>query len=206
MDENVYNTLVQRYKELFEFTGGGGAIDVPYDIDIHITEINTEAIDSEYMNSRFKKYIKAINTTDAAEALDELHKTFATLSQEDQRFAWLFLGDFQRGDVHLEEGKTIREYIAEYKQTAKNDQIHRFAQAVGLNEDKLRTLMEQVVTETNINSFGRFDDLFSTVDKHTAKAFLEKESGTTIRPREVGIKIDALVRRFVLEGGFEIVN
>lgn len=206
LDENVYNTLVQRYKELFESTGGGGADDVPYDIDTHITEINTEAIDSEYMNSRFKKYIKAINTTDAAEALDELHKTFATLSQEDQRFAWLFLGDFQRGDVHLEEGKTLREYIAEYKQTAKKDQIHRFAQAVGLNEDKLRTLMAQTVTEANINSFGRFDDLLSTVDKHTAKAFLEKESETTIRPREVGIKIDALVRRFILEGGFEIGN
>lgn len=44
------------------------------------------------------------------------------------------------------------------------------------------------MTEANINSFGRFDDLLSTVDKHTVKAFLEIESETTIRPREVGIK------------------
>lgn len=49
---------------------------------------------------------------------------------------------FQRGDVHLEEEKTLHEYIPEYKLTAKKDQIYRLAQAVGLNEDKLRTLME----------------------------------------------------------------
>ncbi len=204
LDENIYNTLVQRYKELFESEEGGSIDEAPYDIDTHITEINTEAIDSEYMNSRFKKYIKAINTADAADALDELHKTFATLSQEDQRFAWLFLGDFQRGDVHLEEGKTLREYIAEYKLAAKNDQIHRFAEAIGIDESKLRALMEQTVTEANINSFGRFDDLLSTVNKHTAKVFLEKKSGNVVRPREIGIKIDALVRRFVLTGGFEV--
>lgn len=77
-----------------------------------------------------------------AEAVDESYKTLARLSQENLRFAWLFLGGFQRGDVHLEEEKTLREYIPEYKLTAKKDQIHRLAQAVGLNEDKLRKLME----------------------------------------------------------------
>lgn len=77
-----------------------------------------------------------------AEAVDELYKTLARLSQENLRFAWLFLGGFQRGDVHLEKEKTLREYIPEYKLTAKKDQIHRLAQAVGLNEDKLRKLME----------------------------------------------------------------
>ena len=58
-----------------------------------------------------------------AEAVDESYKTLARLSQENLRFAWLFLGGFQRGDVHLEKEKTLREYIPEYKLTAKKDQI-----------------------------------------------------------------------------------
>ena len=55
---NIYLILVLRYKEL---TGGGGGIggdDVPYDLAGYITEIDTGLIDSDYMNSRFDKYIK----------------------------------------------------------------------------------------------------------------------------------------------------
>ena len=52
----------------------------------------TGVIDADYMNSRFVKYIKLINQTSVSEelvtqALDELHKTFAMLSQDEQKYA-----------------------------------------------------------------------------------------------------------------------
>lgn len=59
LDENTYLILALRYKELFNGSGGGGGVDdVPYDIDTHLTEINTGAIDVNYMNSRFEKWLK----------------------------------------------------------------------------------------------------------------------------------------------------
>ena len=41
----------------------------------------------------------------------------------------------------INEGKTLRDYITEYMASAKNDQIHRFAQALGADEAMLRDFM-----------------------------------------------------------------
>ena len=112
------------------------------------------------MNSRFEKYLKALHSDETSEdlkelALNELHKSFATLNQEEQKYANIFLHDVQRGDVIVEEGKTLRDYITEYQFKAKNDQIHRFADTIGIDEDKLRGMMGLKLTETNINEFGK---------------------------------------------------
>lgn len=109
-DEKTYLVLVLRYKELSGGGGGGTGDDVPYDLVGYITEIDTGLIDADYMNSRFEKYLKLLNLEGAsAEAVEqaetELHKTFATLSQEEQKYANIFLHDIQRGDVAITEGK-----------------------------------------------------------------------------------------------------
>lgn len=60
-DEKSYLILAQRYKELFEGGGEGGRNeDVPYDLVGYLIEIDTGRIDSDYMNSRFEKYLKLI--------------------------------------------------------------------------------------------------------------------------------------------------
>lgn len=210
LDEETYNILLQRYKELYEGTGGGGGgDDAPYDIDTHITQLATGKINTDYMNSRFVKFVKALQINDLSspivkETLDELHKSFAALSQEEQKYANIFLGDFQRGTVQLEEGKTLRDYVTEYQKRAKDDQIHRFAEALGIDEEQLRDFMQLTITESDINAFGRFDRLVDSVDRAKAKAYFEQEEGHTIPARRVPMKIAEILRRFVLNGGFEI--
>ena len=209
-DEKTYLVLVLRYKELFGGGGGnGGGDEVPYDLVGYITEIDTGLIDSDYMNSRFEKYMKLLNldgaTKEAIEQAEtELHKTFATLSQEEQKYANIFLHDIQRGDVEVVEGKTLRDYITEYLSKAKDDQIHRLAVALGLDEAKLRNIMSLKLNSTNINEFGRYDDLKKTVDKVKAKAYFEKLEGIKIIPPKVNVKVDNLLREFILGGGFDI--
>lgn len=209
-DEKTYLVLVLRYKELFGGGGGnGGGDEVPYDLVGYITEIDTGLIDADYMNSRFEKYMKLLNldgaTQEAIEQAEtELHKTFATLSQEEQKYANIFLHDIQRGDVEVIEGKTLRDYITEYLSKAKNDQIHRLAVALGLDEAKLRNIMSLKLNSTNINEFGRYDDLKRTVDKAKAKAYFEKLEGVKIIPPKVNVKVDNLLREFILGGGFDI--
>ena len=206
LDETTYLILALRYKELFSGEGTGlGGDDVPYEIDPHLTEINTGVIDANYMNSRFSKYLKALQDgTETAAVLDELHKSFATLTQEEQKYANIFLHDVQNGDVVVDEGKTLRDYITEYMTSAKNDQIHRFAEALGADEAMLRDFMQLRVTEANINEFGRFDKLKATVNRDSAKVFLETLEGAAIKPFQINMKVDQILRKFILEGGIDI--
>ena len=210
LDENTYLVLVLRYKELSNGGGtGGGNDDIPYDLVGYITEIDTGLIDSDYMNSRFEKYIKLLHIEGTSqEALEqaetELHKTFATLSQEEQKYANIFLHDIQRGDVEFSEDKTLRDYINEYMTKAKDDQIHRVAVALGVDEAKLRNLMSLKLNSTNINEFGRYDDLKKTVNKAKAKEYFEQIEGVKIIPPKVNVKVDNLLREFILGGGMEI--
>lgn len=211
LDENTYLILALRYKELFGGGSGGGTGggDIPYDIDSYLTEINTGKIDVDYMNSRFDKYLKLLQSDESTEdakdkALAELHKTFAMLSQEEQKYANIFLHDVQRGDVTIKEGKSLRDYITEYQENAKNDQIRKFANAIGVDESKLRAFMNLHLSEENINEFGRFDELKESVDRNKAKEYFEKLESTTVPLRKVQIKIDSTLRRFVLEGGFDV--
>lgn len=208
-DEKTYLVLVLRYKELSGGGGGETGEDVPYDLVGYIIEIDTGLIDADYMNSRFEKYLKLLNLEGtSAEAVEqaetELHKTFATLSQEEQKYANIFLHDIQRGDAAISEGKTLRDYITEYLSKAKDDQIHRVTIALGVDEVKLCTIMSLRLNSTNINEFGRYDDLKKTVNKAKAKEYFEKIEGTKIIPPKVNVKVDNLLREFILGGGFEI--
>ena len=201
LDENTYLVLAKRYKELFsgEGGGGGGDDDVPYDIDSYLTEINTEKIDTDYMNSRFVKYVKALtNGTDTEPLLNELHKSFAVLSRDEQRFANMFLLDVQRGKVTVDEGKTLMEYISEYRAAARNDSIHRFATDIGVDEAMLRSFMDRHVTNENINEFGLFDSLMNSVDMAVAKAYFENQEGHEIKPFRIRAKVDNALRKFIL--------
>ena len=211
---NDFMALVQRYKELSNGNddengnGGSDGDDVPFDLVGYITEIDTGRIDAAYMNSRFEKYLKNLHQADVTEeqlqaSLDELHKSFATLTQDEQKYAEIFLHDVQRGEVVVEDGKTLRDYITEYQYKAKNDQIHSFAVAFGLDEDLLKNMMQLNLTEANIDEFGRFDKLKQSVDKAAAKAFLEKIEGKAIIPPKVNMKVDKILRKFILTGGFD---
>lgn len=209
IDENTYLILVLRYKELTGGGGGTGGDDVPYDLAGYITEIDTGLIDADYINSKFDKYIKLLSvegtTKEAIEQAEtELHKTFATLSQEEQKYANIFLHDIQRGDVKVAEGKSLRDYINEYLSKARNDQIHRISVAIGVDENMLRNVMGLKLNENNLNEFGRYDELKKTVDKAKAKEYFEKVEGTKIIPPKVNVKVDKLLRDFIINGGYEI--
>lgn len=210
LDEQTFLVLALRYKELFSNGGGGGSGggNIPFEVEGYLTEIDTDKIDSDYMNSRFDKYLKALRNGDLElsieDALNELHKSFAMLSAEEQKFANIFLHDVQSGDVTLVAGKSFRDYITEYQFQAQEDGIHDLAEALGLDETKLRQLMNTQVTVNNINEFGRFDELLATVDKFKAKQYLEAKDGVAIPPFKVNIRVDAMLRKFILSNGKEL--
>jgi type I restriction enzyme R subunit len=210
-DESDYLALALRYKELSASNegGGDGESEVPYDIDGYLTEIDTGKIDADYMNSRFEKYLKALDQDGVDEeqrqrTLDDLHKSFAYLSAEEQKYANIFLHEVEGGYAVMEKGKTFRDYVTDYQCRAKNDQIGALARGLGLDEARLRAMMNVGLTEATINEFGRFDELKDTVDKDKAKEYFECLEGGTLAPFKINIKIHDLLQEFILSGGFEV--
>ncbi|RUR97199.1 type I restriction endonuclease subunit R, EcoR124 family [Pectobacterium polaris] len=204
IDEQTYLSLALRYKELVGKGDGGGAGggDVPFDISGYLTEIDTGKIDADYMNSRFDKFLKELNKhQDSASietTLNELHKSFASLTQSEQKYAKLFLHDLQRGDAQLLESYTFRDYINTYKDNAENAQLNAVVNALGLDKGLLIALMADSVNDKNLNDFGRFDALKESVDKTKAKVYFEKQDGVTIPLFKLNIHIEQFLKQFIL--------
>lgn len=201
IDEQTYLSLILRYRELVakgESIGARGG-DVPFDVSGYLTEIDTGKIDANYMNSRFDKYLKELNqnSINIENTLNELHKSFASLSQSEQKYAKLFLHDLQRGDARLIDGHTFRDYINIYKDNAENAQMNMVVDMLGLDKKLLLTLMSDRVNENNLNDFGRFDALKETVDKAKAKAYFEKQDGITISLFKLNIRIEQFLKQFI---------
>ncbi len=116
-----------------------------------------------------------------------------------------------------------------YQFKSQDDRVHRFSMALGLDEKMLRDIMDLNLNESNINEFNRFDNLKNTVDKKQAKDFLEKREGNNrfdnlkntvdkkqakdflekregnkLSPPKVNIKLNNVLREFILSGGFDI--
>lgn len=201
IDEQTYLSLILRYRELVakgESIGARGG-DVPFDVSGYLTEIDTGKIDANYMNSRFDKYLKELNqnSINIENTLNELHKSFASLSQSEQKYAKLFLHDLQRGDARLIDGHTFRDYINIYKDNAENAQVNMVVDALGLDKRLLLTLMSDRVNVNNLNDFGRFDALKETVNKAKAKAYFEKQDGITISLFKLNIRIEQFLKQFI---------
>lgn len=209
--EEQYNILLQRYKELRKPDDGnrGDDDDITFPIDPYLTEQNTGVIDNDYMNSRFEKWRKQLSDPNADPAaveatLTELHKSFAFLSQEEQKYANLFLHDVQTGDVCFTEGKTFRDYIVEYASNAKRRQERRLSDSLGCSEELLQKMMDAHVTKDNLNEYGRFDELKATVVREKAQKYFTKVDGKSLPPFRVNNRVDELLTKFILEGGIDI--
>lgn len=211
IDKQTYLSLVLRYKELAEKSDGNsstGGGDVPFDISGYLTEIDTGKIDADYMNSRFEKFLKELNQhKDQASielTLNELHKSFSSLTQSEQKYARLFLHDLQRGDINLTKGYSFRDYINTYMEDAENSKINAIVSALGLDKKLLTDLLGNNVNENNLNDFGRFDALKETVDENKAKRFFEKIQGSQLPRFEMRKKVSSFLTQFVLKGDARI--
>lgn len=210
LDQKTYLTLALRYKELFTSTGSRKSTDNPFDIDAGAFEIQTDTIDSAYLTAKFKKWLAAsyegkeesiVNTLS-----QQLHEAFATLTEEDQKFANRILFDIQNGTLVIDKdaSKTFMDYITIYKTNEKNDQIHKFAEKIGLDEGLLRDLMSAKPNSTNLNDYGRFDALIKTLNPAIAQTYYQESTGKKLPIPLVKGKAENLTRDFVVKGGYDL--
>lgn len=207
IDETTYLTLCQRYKELMPGNGGAGGVEEPpYDIETYLTEIDTGQIDADYINERFNIYLSVQQKGNATEeerqaVMEELHHSFAMLSQEEQKYANIFLHDVESGEARLDHGKKFKDYVVEYMAHAKNTKVHCVAEAFGLDEQLLSDFMTSDVTNQNINAYNRFSQLMDTVSPDKALKILEKVEKKKLLPFRVMSKVELFLKGFILSKG-----
>lgn len=202
IDEETYLVLLQRYRELFERVPGGGGDDTEFDypIDTYITETGTGTIDAEYLDAKFVKFVKKLYAGELTDTVvKELHKAFASLSAKDQRTALVIIHDIQSGDLRLEPGKTVLDYITQYQQRELRHLIMTFAEATELDSALLWNIIRRGPLEQTINEYNQFDTLKASVNPDKARNFLSLVEGKEIKPRMVMPKMDKILRDFILE-------
>ncbi|MFV2028814.1 type I restriction endonuclease subunit R [Neisseria sp. S1] len=194
-DRQTYDKLLARYKDLYEEGGGGtgGDDSLPFDLRSHINEIETDKIDQDYMNTRFTKWLKAIDEAEKTAAFEELLSSFATLSKEDQKFAEQFLHDVQSGNIKPDSKLMLNDYITQYKQQATNDKIQQVINGLGLNGDLLQDMLARKYTRENLD-LGKLNGLKATVNKEQAAAYFNEN-----RPIFLSKKIDEFLREFITD-------
>uniref|UniRef100_UPI003B969C34 type I restriction endonuclease subunit R n=1 Tax=Photobacterium leiognathi TaxID=553611 RepID=UPI003B969C34 len=203
--ESQFQTLLQRYKELSSGSNNSGNDPaVPYAILGYLTEQNTGRIDHNYMNAQFTKFLKQLSQPNVTpeqmqQTRDELHKSFASLSQSEQKQAHKLLINVQAGNFIIEAGKTLQDYITNAQADEENQALQFIIDALGLDGKLLKSLKTGHVTAANLNNFGRFDALKNSVDKTKAKAYLEGKLGKTLPPPKVNIELNKLLREFILQ-------
>ncbi len=202
MTQHHYLTLLQRYKELGGAASSGGEA-IAFELDSHITEIDTGKIDADYMNSRFDKYLRTLqsgNKEATLATLAELHRSFSSLSQEAQKIAGILLHDIERGDVQMDAHLTLRDYLAHYQAKAMNQQVNTLVAQLGVDKSRLLALMRTHVTQTSLNEFGRFDDLKASVDQQKAKTYFEGLEGKELPLFRINIRAAKHLENFILQG------
>lgn len=216
-DEQTFLRLAQRYKELAgQETGPGDDSDgtdpegvPPFEIHGYLTEIDTGHIDTDYMRLNFEKWLRMLESPGASkEELDrtlaELHASFASLSTEQQGYAESVMRAAERGELAVRDGMSFLDYIAEFQAKGKDSRLIGLGEAIGVDADLLREFMARGVNEQSLNEYGRFDQLKESVDRKKARAYFEERDGEPVPPFRVPAKIDALLRNFVLSGGFDL--
>ncbi len=204
--EEEYMALLQRYKEI-ERTGGEGKPDEPpYDIDPSITSIPADLVDANYMNSKFKKFLLVLNGGDEKarnDALDELHKSFSTLTQEEQKQANNIIHDIYSGSLVPTADKTIKDYINEYLVRLSNENLRKFSEFIGVSVNEFKAFLGDV-DRNNPDAFGRLTQFKKLVDRTHLRESLQKKEGHPFSVPKANIELDVLIRRYIEENGFDV--
>lgn len=203
--ENDYYSLLQRYKELpAAKPPTNGDAQLPLDIDPAIIAIPTDLVDTEFMQSRFDKWLKTLNSgEDEEKALNNLHNAFSTLSKNEQKIAKIIIDDIHNGNLKVENNKSFRFYINLYSMNFKNKQILDLANFLGLPYNDLKLFLDEVNKEKP-DEFGKLENIKKLADKQVLKANLEKKYNKNFILPMVQIELDRILRNFIKFGGFDI--
>lgn len=137
--------------------------------------------------------------------LENLHKTFANLDQDDQRYASIIITDIQSGKLLIDEweSKTFRDFITGYKKEKEDKNIAKLVEIFWVDEKLLKELIISSAWSDTVNPYSKFEQLKQGIDKEKVKHFFEQKEWTNLSTLKINIKASNFLEQFILCGGFE---
>jgi hsdR-like type I restriction modification system protein len=153
------------------------------------------------MDFHFNKWLLAREKgVEEDRALQELHQAYTFLSQEDQKYADVFISDIQSGSIDVEPGKSFRDYVTEYRQNAENQQLDQFCNRYGIDKKILVQILNSRSSQFDINEFGRYESLVQSADLERTKLYYKNKFGKELKTYEVNFQLDEDLRAFIKDG------
>ena len=171
------------------------------DLEPSIISIDTQKIDDDYMNNHFIKYCVALSKGEKTDTLlENLHKTFANLDQEDQKYANIIINDIQWWKLIIKEWdtKSFRDYITDYKKEKENNNITKLINVFGVDKKILSDLIVESMWSDKIEQYSKFEKLKEWINKEYAKKYFEKIEWKPLSRAMINIKASALLEKFIL--------
>lgn len=152
-------------------------------VDTTLSSVELDKIDIGYIEKLFKETCPILVSPDVddkekRDRIDNLLSQAAKLSEKDKQIAGEILEQIQDGLLEVYEDKTLKQYIAEYKECKKNQKIRGFAKEYGLDEKVLVKLLQSI--EGSREETFSFREILATRQKGKAEEKLGK-SGYLLR-------------------------
>ena len=113
------------------------------------SSVELDRIDTDYIEKLFKEICPILISPDVEDEekrarINALIEQAAKLSEKDQKIAGEILEQIQDGRIEVDEEKTLKKYIAEYKEKRRNNLIRDFAKDYGLDETLLVQMLQSI--------------------------------------------------------------
>lgn len=137
--------------------------------------------------------------------LENLHKTFANLNQEDQKYANIIITDIQSWKLLIDEweSKSFRGFITEYKKEKEDKNIAKLVEIFWVDEKLLKELIISSAWSDTVTPYSKFEQLKQGINKEKIKHFSEQKEWANLSTLKINIKASNFLEQFILCGGFE---
>lgn len=116
----------------------------------------------------------------------------------------MILTDLQEGRVDLDEDKTFRDYLNEYKADKQDIHVELLHTATGIPIAMIRQMLTlSDGTKDTLYAFDRFSDLKDAVDENVFRHWLKNMKGLELDGFLQTYAAEQLLLEYFLKGGFD---
>lgn len=204
-DEETYNKLLLRYKEIEKRPPSPpvpGKDPVIFDVDPNIRDKDARLLDYNYLNEKFKKFVKALGKENTTKAREELHYLFASLNKDEQKIANIILTDIESGNLKWEEGFSLSDYMNIYQEAKEEKDINLVVSTFGLDKKLFIKLIKTMVAEEAISS-ALFYDLVESFDEAKTQKYFDKH-GKAVKGLSLKAELSKKIKEIIRTRNFEL--
>lgn len=200
LNNEIYAKLIARYNDIVKMQSSRSGDKEIFEIDPHLSEGAIIKIDIDYINTHFKKLLKALSDGDIVDIeniKNDIHRSFGILSEEDQEFARTILADIENGKLKASE-LSFGDLLISYKNKNKDEHIKSVCENLGIDENSVKKLINERRDENNLNQNNDFENIIDKMDLDKAGAFLKECGEYIVSLRDVKSKAKNMVKNLIL--------